>query len=108
MIGTGIKDGPHRPDFGAGWANLTCDTCGATWVGPIGETCEWCATDQENQQRWQAEKLLAPELPDPADVRYPASFLAWGERLARAVTAGLVTKTQAADTYRRHAPRDAA
>jgi hypothetical protein len=34
--------GPLRPDYGPGWAELGCTTCGATWVGHIGEPCSSC------------------------------------------------------------------
>jgi hypothetical protein len=38
----GQQVGPLRPDYGPGWAELGCTTCGATWVGRIGDTCGWC------------------------------------------------------------------
>lgn len=45
-----------------------CSVCNATWVGPIGDWCEWChqrwVNDQENRKR----KLLFPE------------WLEWGKR----------------------------
>jgi len=38
----GRQTGAMRPDFGGGWAELECNTCGYGWVGPIGEACQTC------------------------------------------------------------------
>jgi hypothetical protein len=40
--GNGRQIGPTRDDWGNGYADLQCDCCGATWVGPPGEACSWC------------------------------------------------------------------
>ncbi len=49
--GHGQQTGPMRPDWGDRHAELTCDHCGATWVGPIGETCGWCVKAVDEPRR---------------------------------------------------------
>jgi hypothetical protein len=105
LDGHGQQAGILRPEYGDGWAELTCDECDATWVGPIGEACNWCATALDNMRKWQAEKvLLCPEV-DVEDERYVGVMEAWGQRLHVAVTAGLVTADQARLTYERATKR---
>ena len=107
-IGLGEQHGPLRPDWGPRYADLQCSVCEATWVGPIGESCSWCADALEHMQQWQAEILLAPELPDVDDDRYEAAATAWAERLGRGVAAGLVTPQQAMAALQRESRRTAA
>jgi hypothetical protein len=108
LTGHGAQHGPMRPDWAPGFADLQCDQCKATWTGPIGEPCGYCAVALENMRRWQAEKLLRPELPDPADTRRPAAIVAWARRLAVAVKAGHITRTHADAAYQRERQRTAA
>jgi hypothetical protein len=96
--GHGYQCGPLRPDWGEGWADLRCDVCAATWVGPIGEPCEWCIRLAEDLCRWQAETVLRP--PDDIDPDMHPTELrrrrdAWAQRLLVAVEAGLVSRQQA-------------
>lgn len=108
LTGIGIQHGPQRPDWAPGWADLQCDQCDATWTGPIGETCGYCATNLTNMRQWQADKLLRPELPDPDDTRYVAAVTAWAQRLATAVKADLITRQHAETAYQRERTRTAA
>jgi hypothetical protein len=101
LDGHGQQTGILRPEYGDGWAELLCDECDATWVGPIGEPCNWCATALENMRRWQAERDLTPPDIDPADERYDAVMTTWGQRLRRAVEAGRVTEQQARNAWER-------
>ena len=103
--GFGEQHGPLRPDWGSRYADLQCSVCEATWVGPIGEPCSWCADALEHMRAWQAEILLAPELPDVDDERYEAAATAWAERLGRGVRAGLISETQMMAVIRREVER---
>lgn len=94
-VGVRAPAGRDRPDHGPGFVELACHQCGAGWVGYIGDPCTWCQDALEHMQQWQAEILLRPELPDPGDARYEAAVQAWGERLERGVSVGLVTTQQA-------------
>jgi hypothetical protein len=101
LDGHGQQAGILRPEYGDGWAELQCDECDATWVGPIGEPCNWCAVALDNMRKWQAEKVLeAPDV-DVEDERYDNAFDAWAERLAVAVKAEIITDTQADLAWRR-------
>ena len=68
MTGFGYQIGGARPDMGDGFVELQCDNleCNprATWVGPIGEECAYCAPDAA-ERRWAASHrwhLLGEEL----------------------------------------------
>jgi hypothetical protein len=101
LDGHGQQAGILRPEYGDGWAELQCDECDATWVGPIGEACNWCATALDNMRRWQAEKVLeAPEV-DVEDANYLTAVERWRERLHRAASddAGLITPERARLAY---------
>jgi hypothetical protein len=101
LDGHGQQAGILRPEYGDGWAELQCDECDATWVGPIGEACNWCATALDNMRRWQAEKVLeAPEY-DIDDANYLTAVERWRERLHRAASddAGLITPVRARIAY---------
>lgn len=104
-VGFGEPTGKMRPDWQPGYAELTCNTCAATWIGPAYERCAWCHTALEHMRAWQAEIVLRPELPDHDDARYQDAAGAWAERLGRAVTAELVTPSQAAAAIAREARR---
>lgn len=88
--GHGRQDGPLRPEYGPGWADVRCDRCSATWVGRIGDPCGWCDRSLALLLDMQREVLLHPELPDPDDQRRNAAEVAWAERLGRAVKVGLI------------------
>jgi hypothetical protein len=47
----GQQVGPLRLDYGPGWAELGCTTCGATWVGHIGEPCSSCVARIDEPRR---------------------------------------------------------
>lgn len=90
-----------RPDYGPGWADLQCDQCKATWVGPVGDTCWWCERSRQLVIEHQAEKLTeAPDI-DPEDVRYPDGMRRWAGRLADGVKAEIITESQANAAWRR-------
>jgi hypothetical protein len=108
LTGIGHQQGPHRLDWGPGWADLKCDQCDATWTGPIGETCHYCVVALENMRRWQADIILHPQLPDIDDTRRTAAVHAWAQRLATAVRAGLITRQQADNAYQRERTRTVA
>lgn len=92
----------------AGDVLVACDQCGATWRGPIGEHCSYCVTALMAMQDAQRSVLLRPDLPDPDDERRPAAMRGWVERLARAVTAGLLERHQAEAAIRREEDSHAA
>lgn len=102
LPGHGVQIGPLLPDWGAGFADLKCDRCGAGWTGQIGEECDWCQRDLDQLVGDQRRQLLRPGwLPDPDDARYPGSLYTWVRRLARAVYSGLITPAEAEAATRR-------
>lgn len=48
LNGDGRRCGVDRPLFGPGVCELMCSACGASWTGPEGEACWWCAA----ARRW--------------------------------------------------------
>jgi hypothetical protein len=58
----GQQVGPLRPDYGPGWAELGCTTCGATWVGHIGEPCSWCLERLDEPRRERLRLAPPPSL----------------------------------------------
>lgn len=105
LNGNGRQSGALRPDFGPGWAELTCPDCGAGWVGPIGEPCGYCQRVVELMREHQAELVARPPDVDSDDQRYAAAIAAWGQRLHRAVAAGLLTRGRARAIYEREVNR---
>lgn len=101
----GVCWGLPQPAHGAGYWELRCLACGATWTGRPGEPCDWCERADENLRRWQAELLLRPELPDTADKRRADSLEAWCDRLRRGIDAGLISDYQAESALRRELER---
>lgn len=101
MAGTGRQQGPLRPDWGPGWADLECDECAATWTGPLDEPCPWCDIAEERQRQWQGELLLAVELPDPHATNYTAAVTGWAARLRRGIEADIITEPQARRAWER-------
>jgi hypothetical protein len=106
-VGFGEQHGKRRPDWGFSYAELKCNMCGATWVGPLHERCSWCEDALDHMRAWQAEILLRPELPDRDDQRYDDAIQAWCGRLGRGIQAELITEQQAALAVQREARRDA-
>ena len=80
---------------------LTCTACEATWHGYAGEHCYYCARSRRIQLEHQAELVLDPPDVDPADITYEQRMSAWGERMQTAVTAGLITDTEAQTAWSR-------
>lgn len=103
--GKGIQTGPLRPDWGPLYAELTCNACGAGWVGPVGESCTWCAEAFLRTVAWQAEQTLTPPDVDPDDVRRKEALIAWSDRLWVAVEAGIVGQDLAERTLAREVQR---
>jgi len=99
--GKGVQCGPLEPDYGAGWAHLACDQCGATWVGKIGAACSWCQDRYQRLLDEQAQTVLTPPDVDHDDINYPAAIVAWAERLNRAVIAEIVSVEEASRAYRK-------
>lgn len=109
LNGVGLQSGRMRPDWGPTYADLTCVACDATWTGPIGEPCSWCADARDRLVGWQADKVLDPPDVDPDDATYDNVMRGWADRLNRAVDADIITLEQgkrALDRATRH--RDAA
>lgn len=94
-VGCGVQRGLRRPDYGRNWAELACNVCPATWVGLLGETCDWCIVRLSKQHLEQRKLLLRPSLPDRADTHRSTAVKAWLQRLARGVDAELITSTEA-------------
>jgi len=90
LNGVGLQDGRMRPDYGPHWADLRCCACGATWVGVPGDPCGWCTEALRIITEFQAELVCRRPDVDPAAANYDAAIVAWAERLARAVNAGLI------------------
>jgi hypothetical protein len=105
MTGSGRQDGRLREEYGANHAELTCDACEASWVGPIGEVCAWCLASEDNQRRWQADKTLTPPGVERDDEGYEGAMTAWAKRMAVAVEADIITRAQAQAARRREVAR---
>ena len=93
-VGCGRQAGPLRPDYGAGWADLACDRCGATWVGVIDDPCEWCQRSLERLIADQRNQLLNPPWLHNQTAG-DGTALTWAARLRRAVDTGLITDREA-------------
>ncbi len=102
LNGVGLPIGRMRPEYGPMIEDLECIACGAGWSSVAGARCEWCRASRERLIAHQRDLLL--KVPDD---RREATLLAWGDRLKDAVTAGIVTKDEAARAWRR-AVRDVA
>lgn len=105
--GHGCQVGPMRPDWGPDWAELACDQCPATWVGPIGEPCRWCAAALDRQRLWQHDLALEPPDVERDAADYTARMKGWAERLAIAVRSGIVTEAEARRAWEREQNRAA-
>ena len=102
--GTGKATGA-RPDFGAGYHDLECNQCEATWVGRANEHCSYCAGMYTRSLEEQKRLLLRPDLPDIAADSRTAALDAWADRLATAVAAEVVTRPQARQAFNREAKK---
>lgn len=109
----GSADDLARPDFDRFWSNLgwslergealpdvdrCCSTCGATWVGPRDESCQWCEHRHAALIAGQRTLVLCePDIDvlDAHDKEIKRAADAWSARLAVAVEARLVTTTEA-------------
>lgn len=98
--------GPQRPDLGPGLHELTCGACGATWCGPPGDPCPYCAHRAQVIADDQRRLLLYGELPERDDARRPAAVEAWSERLQRAVDVKIITVAEAERAWARETGRD--
>jgi hypothetical protein len=101
-----------------------CARCGATWTIDEGSECRWCAEGDARLLGDQRQALLWPDWATKRDDRYyrisPEDQEVWdatrgiprgekadgarrfyGERLRRAVDAGLITMREADDALRR-------
>ena len=106
LAGVGLQSGPLRPEWGPGVADLECNSCGAGWTGHVGEACWYCERMRAVMATHQADILTKEPDVDPADARYEAIMLAWGERLRRAVEAGVLDKSKAAAVWRKAVTRE--
>jgi hypothetical protein len=92
-----VVDGRARPEFGPDVYEVRCLACRASWCGFVEQSCPWCARAEERQREVQAELLLRVEVDrDDED-----GLRAWAERLRVGVRAGIVTKDQARNAWRR-------
>lgn len=111
LDGHGYQVGPLRPDWGPQWADLACDACGATWTGPIGEPCWYCARARQLMLDHQAAATLTPPDVEPDDIGYTTAVGAWLDRMTIAAEAGIIARDElrrAWDKETRRGRRDAA
>jgi hypothetical protein len=106
--GRGQQFGLMQPDYGPTCADLRCDQCSATWVGNPGDPCWWCWRRYQAMVEGTAALVLAPPDVDPDDRTYPQVLIAWGERLNRAIEAGLISVEEASNAYRKAVGRERA
>lgn len=116
--GVGVVHGGAAPEVGPDFFSLKCNACGATWCGPIGEWCQYCAhrgrfggDDEELRAAHYVLRQMERDLlltvpsfddPRPRDV----VLLEWGLRLKRATESGLITRNEAREIWQeavRHA-----
>ncbi len=107
LNGIGLTAGCLRPDYGEHYAELECIACAATWIGLPADPCPWCARRRANRDRWQAELVLTTPDVEPTDITRDARLQAWAERMARAVTAGLIDEREARAAWHREVIRAA-
>lgn len=103
-IGFGRQIGPSRADWGPDFADLQCDVCEATWTGPIGESCSYCAQWLDLATETQRQRLLWPDLPDPQSDRHYPALQTWAKQLAAAVAEQIITEHQARAAWDRKVP----
>ena len=99
--GVGLPVGQVRPEFGPLMADLECIACDATWVGVPGDPCAYCRIHRNLLVQSQRDRILrAPSPADDDPLPLDQRMFAWGERLKRAVEAGLVTRDEAQRVWR--------
>lgn len=106
---------------GGGWW-YSCDVCGATWVGPMGDVCSWCHDRWEFEQAKRVADLLwppwmvreGPRFDELSDVHKAvwkatrgtrsddASESRWGVDLEDAVASGVISESQAVGALERY------
>lgn len=101
-------NGVGLPGASADDRHLTCCACGATWIGPPGEPCYYCARSRRIQLEHQAELVLTPPDIDPDDINYETRMSAWGQRLIVAARAGIIDQHTADRAWRKWVNRAAA
>lgn len=106
LDGHGHQTGPRRPDWGPGWADLTCTTCAATWTGPIGEPCWWCEQRNRYMVAQHIETVLTPPDIDADHTDRLHVLAAWLQRMMVARDAGLITREEAERAWQRETRRD--
>ncbi len=106
--GIGRQNGPLRPDYAPGWADLACDQCGATWVGLIGQACAWCQAAIDGYLNRRRTATLTPPAVHSDDRRRPRVLATWVERLDWAVEAELISVQDASNAYRKAVGRERA
>lgn len=106
--GVGVQHGATRNDFGPHYVDLQCNACEATWVGVVGDACEWCARSYRVMIDHQVELVLAPPDVDLDDQRRSDMLAGWADRLWVAVEAGLIVRRQAEQVLQREVLRGAA
>lgn len=104
-FGFGVQDGPLCPEYGPGYAELTCWACGASWVGVIGDACWWCEKSLQRMIQWQADLVLTPPDCELTDITRPTKLKAWEERLKKARDAGIITEEEAISVFGRELRR---
>lgn len=105
--GVGVQAGTLRPDFGPHYANLACNACEATWVGVVGDPCEWCARSYTTMIDHRHDLVLTPPDVDPDDRRRRPALVAWAKRLEVAVADGTVATDEARRALEREQLRGA-
>ena len=106
LAGVGLQNGPLRPEWGPGVADLECNSCGAGWTGLVGEACWWCERSRSVLIQHQADRLVEAPNVDPSAERYEPEMLAWRARLLGAVEVGVLEKARAASAWRRAVTRE--
>ena len=94
--GVGLPCGLLRPEYGPLVEDLRCVACGAGWAGLAGDPCEWCRRSREVLIDHEHDLVL--QVPEVAD---ESSLTVWGDRLRRAVDAGIIERREAERAWRR-------
>ena len=96
-----VQIGLHRPDHGPEFFEVACPICQASWVGPIGDLCWFCAQAAEHQRRCEAQLVIVPPDVDRCSAKYVAAMSAWAARLANAVRAEIISEPNAYAVWNR-------
>ena len=76
----------HAPSHGVGMWWMECAVCGATWVGPVGDECSWCARRYLRALATERAELLA--------LRATESVDDWVERMASGIKRGVISQRE--------------